>query len=76
MVRPYIDKNDIFGILSSRAIDWYMYESDPRRGGWVVPPGGSEFFQGGLQNLTGPLLGNFKYIIGILSSSPVDWYPF
>jgi hypothetical protein len=45
-------------------------------GGVGVPRGGSELFGGGLQKLTGPLLGNFKYIIGILSSSPVNWHPF
>jgi len=29
-----------------------------------------------LQSFTGSLLRNFKYIIGIISSSPVDWHPF
>jgi len=38
--------------------------------------GGSEFFRGGLQKFTGPFLGNLKYIIGMLSSSPVNWHPF
>jgi len=28
------------------------------------------------QKFTGPLLRDFKYIIGILGSSPVDWHPF
>jgi len=42
----------------------------PIRGGGG---GGSEFFRGGLQKLTGPLLGSFKCIIVILiSSSPAD----
>ena len=45
-------------------------------GGVGVPRGGSELFGGGLQKLTGPLLRNFKYIVGILSSSPVDSHPF
>jgi len=46
-----------------RAFDRYMYGSDPRRGG-------------GLQLFSGPFPRYFKYIIGILSSSPVDWHPF
>jgi len=29
-----------------------------------------------LQGFTGPLLGNFKYIIAFLSSSPVNWHPY
>jgi hypothetical protein len=38
----------------------------------VGPKGGSEFFYlGGLQNFSGPLLRDFKYIVGILSLSPV-----
>ena len=70
-------KNNIFENLSSRAFDWYMYGSDPRRGrGFWVPRGGSELFWGGLQDFSGPLLRNFKYIVGILSSSPVDSHPF
>jgi len=38
--------------------------------------GGSRVFSGGLQKFAEPLLGNLKYNIGILSSSPVDWHPF
>ena len=38
--------------------------------------GGSEFFGPPLQKFTGPLLRNFKYIIGIFGSSPVNWHPF
>jgi len=38
--------------------------------------GGSEFFGPPLQKFTGSLLRHFKYISGILSSSPVDWHPF
>ena len=52
-----------------------MYGSDPREGGGVLQ-GGSEFFKGGLQNFSGPLLQNLKYTVGILSLSPVDWHPF
>ena len=63
-------KNYIFGILSSRSVDWYMYGSN-RRGS-----GGCPSFMPPLQKITRPLLQNFKYIIGILSSSPVDWHPF
>jgi hypothetical protein len=51
-----------------------MYMS--RIGGGWVGPGGSKFFGPFLQKFTGSLLRNFKYIIGILSSSPVDWHPF
>jgi len=38
--------------------------------------GGPEFFGPPLQKFTGSLLRKFKYIIGILSSTPVDWHPF
>ena len=38
--------------------------------------GVSEFFGPPLQKFSGPLPRNFKYIVGILSSSPVDWHPF
>ena len=50
----------------------------PIRGGvgGVGPPGGSEFFGGGLQYFYGTLSRDFKYIIGILTSSPVGWHPF
>ena len=47
----------------------------PIEGGGVVR-GGPEFFGPPLKRFTGPLIGNFKYIIGILGSSPVDWHPF
>ena len=54
---------------------WFIYvwvQSEGKGGGvW----GGSEFFGPPLQTFTGPLLQNFKYIIGILSSNPVDWHP-
>ena len=44
----------VFGILSSRAIDWYMYGSDPRRGGGDgFPGGGPSFFGGVSRNLLG-----------------------
>ena len=51
-----------------------MYGSN-RGGVWV----GSEFFEPPFAlpaKFTGPLLRDFKYISGILSSSSVDWYPF
>ena len=63
-------KNYIYGILASRAIDWYIYGSN-WRGGW----GGSEFFGPPLQNFPGPLFGIIN-ISEILSSSPVNWHPF
>ena len=62
----------IFGILTLRAFDWYIYGFD-RKGG--SGGGGSRVFRPPLEKFTGPLLRNFKYIIGILSSSPVDWDP-
>jgi len=44
---------------------------------WVKSEGGGpEFFGPPLQKFTGSLLRKFKYIIGILSSKPVDWHPF
>ena len=63
-----------FGFLASRAIDWYVYESNPggRGVGWspdVV------IFGGVLQFFSGPLPRKFKHIIGILTSSPVDLHP-
>ena len=61
-----LDKNYIFGILSSIGI----YGSN-RRGGGVR--GGPEFYGPPLRNFTGPLLRNYKYITRILSSSIVDW---
>ena len=56
-------KNYIFEILTLRAFDSYMNGSNRRGGDW----GGSECFRPPLQKFTGPLLRNFKYIIGILS---------
>ena len=38
--------------------------------------GGQILFGPPLQTFTGPLLRSFKYTIGILSSSPVNWHPF
>ena len=52
---PNSNKYDIFGTLSSRAIDWYMYGSDPRRGGGGVPRGEFEFFR----RVSKKLLGHF-----------------
>ena len=54
----------------SRAINWYIYESNQRGGG------GPEFFGSPLQKFTGSLLRKLEYIIGFLSSNPVDWHPF
>jgi len=56
----------IFGILASRAIDWYMYELNPG-GGWggVVPRCGYSFFGGGLQFF----LGHSHGILNISSES-------
>jgi len=77
---PHVSKSIrfyTFGILASRAIDWYIQESNPGGGGGgVVPRCGYSFLGGGLQFFSGPLLQNFKYIIGIFSSSPVDCHLF
>jgi len=43
----------------------------PICGGGGVP-GGGPLFGGGAPIFSGPLLRNFKYIVGFLSSSPVD----
>jgi len=43
----------IFGILMSRAIDWYIYESNRKGGG-----SGKGVFGAPLQKITGPLLQN------------------
>ena len=64
--------NYIFGILLVRAADQYLNESILR---WSKG-GGVEELGGVLQNFSGTLLQNFKYIVGILSSSPVDSQPF
>jgi len=48
-------KFNILGILVSRAIDWYLYESN-RRGGWVG--GGS----GGVQSFFRPPLPNIYWV--------------
>ena len=45
-------------------------------GGGVGPPGGVQVLGGGSPKSPGPFLRNFKYIVGILSSSPVDLHPF
>jgi len=63
---------NMFGILTSRVIDWYRYGSN--RGGGLVIRRGYSYFGGILQFFSGPR--NFKCIAGILSSSPVDCHPF
>ena len=45
-------------------------------GGWVVHRCGFSLFGGSLQFFLGQLPRNFKYVIRILSSSPVDCHPF
>ena len=62
-------KNYIFGILTSRAIDWHIVESILRGLGG----GGHDKILGG-SPVTGPLSQNIIYF-GILSSSPVDKHP-
>ena len=66
--------NFIFGILTLRAINWYINESILRGLGGEVG-GESDNFCEGLQDFTGPLSSKYKYIFEFLSSSPVDWHP-
>ena len=62
----------------------FIYSESWRRelsiGIYMCPIGGGGGLGGSrvtpLQSFTGSLLRNFKYIIGIISSSPVDWHPF
>ena len=74
---PISQKNDIFGIFSSRAIGWYLYGYNRGGGGirnrkyW-----GIKFLGPPLQKFPGTLIRNLNYISAILSSSPVDWHPF
>jgi len=69
----------------SRAIDWYIYESNREGGGGVW--GGPEFIGPPLQKFTGSLRRVRKhniwtardksienYIFGILMSRAIDWY--
>jgi len=65
-----LDINYIFGILTSRAFDWYMYGSNRRGegGGWgvrVFRPPPPKLYWGTPTNF-------LNFIIGVLSTSPVD----
>jgi len=53
-----------------------MNGSNRRGGGEGGGLGGVRVFGPPLQTFTQPLLQNFKYIVRILSSNPVDWHPF
>jgi len=54
--------------MTSRAIDWYINESILGGSGGLKNWGGSpEFYWATFTK--------YKYIFGILSSSPVDWHP-
>ena len=53
-----------------------MCGSNRGGGGGVVPRQVFSFFAGGLQFFSGAFSRNLKHIVGILSSSPVDWHPF
>ena len=67
--------NHMFGILTSRAIDWHINELTLRgrlEGGHL---GGLGKFGVGLQNFAGQLPANYKYIFEIHSSIPADWHP-
>jgi hypothetical protein len=50
---PNSNKYDIFGTLSSRAIDWYMYGFQSAEGGGGSPGGGRDFLGGVSKNLLG-----------------------
>jgi len=67
MPRVKWNKNHIFGILTSRAINWHINELILR--GRLV--GGH---LGGLHDFSGPLPANNRYIFGTLRSIPVDWH--
>ena len=54
----------------------YIWVQSEGGGGVGGGRGRSDFFGPPLQKITGPLLRNFEYVIGIFSSSPVDWHPF
>jgi len=64
----------MFGILTSRAINWYFDYLIMRGHWWVVISGGSEPF-GGVSRCYGPLPASFKHIFGFLSLRPFDWHP-
>ena len=64
--------NYIFGILTLKAIDWYINESILRGSGGG--PGGSGNFGGCSRTLLGHLY-KLLYIFGFLSSSAFDWHP-
>ena len=71
-VNPF--NNYIFGILTLRAIDWYVNESILRGSEGGVPGGVGEFW-GGSPEFCWATFTKYLYIFGILSSSPVDWHP-
>jgi hypothetical protein len=62
------------GVESYRMV--YIWVQSEGGGGVGGGRGRSDFFGPPLQKITGPLLRNFEYVIGIFSSSPVDWHPF
>jgi hypothetical protein len=63
--RVKLIKNYIFGILTSRAIDWYIYGLNRGGVGWGGPPMWLYYFWGGLQFL----LGHFHGFLKISSES-------
>ena len=58
-------RNHIFVILTSRAIDWYIYGSNRGEAGWGGPPVGVLVWGGCLQLF----LGNFHKILNISPES-------
>jgi len=65
----------MIGILRLRAIDWYINEFNRRGSGGGGGQGGFDFLGPPLQNFTGALSQDYKYIFGILGSRAVDWHP-
>jgi hypothetical protein len=59
--------NYIFGILTLRAIDWYINELILRGSGGGGCPGGSREFFGGSPKFYWDTFTRYKYIFGILS---------
>ena len=55
---------------------WLVSIYGSNQGGWEGSPALFYFFAGLLHFLSGQLPRNFKFIVGVLILSPVDWHPF
>jgi hypothetical protein len=69
----HVSNHYIFGILSSRSVDWYMYGYNPRRGGG---PGGGPFFGVGLQKRILATSTDFQIYRRIPELKPSRFTPF